>query len=46
MQSLYRRFARLVPHRFLGTSNVSETAQKAYEQWRQGSYRKAPRETG
>jgi hypothetical protein len=44
MQGLYRRFARLVPKRFLGTSNVSALAAEAYEQWRSGSYRpKAPR---
>ena len=44
MQSLYRRFARLVPHRFLGTANVSELAAKAYQQWEAGSHKKAPRE--
>ena len=44
MQGLYRRFARLVPQRYLGTSNVSALAAEAYEQWRSGSYRpKAPR---
>jgi hypothetical protein len=44
MQGLYRRFARLVPERFMGTSNVSALAAEAYEQWRSGSYRpKAPR---
>jgi len=44
MRGLYRRFARLVPERFMGTSNVSALAAEAYEQWRSGSYRpKAPR---
>ena len=43
MRQLYRRFARELPLRFVGKTNVSEAAAAALKSWQQGSYRKAPK---
>ena len=43
MQSLYRRFAHVVPLRMTGSMNVSVAAANALAAWKDGSFRKAPR---
>ena len=43
MQDLYRSFASVLPVRFAGGANVSEAARSVLQAWKEGSFKKPPK---